>query len=354
MHNWKSNWETSKKHYMDWWQHQGIVLTMWEHIDKEGAPWEQVPAPAPAKDLNQFWFDPEWRSGYLHHKMAGYSFMADILPVANTQLGPGSLGAILGAELEGREDTIWIRDQAGFDGNIVLDPNNRWWQLHRDLLKKCRQKSQDKYFVGMPDLVEGLDVLSSLKGPDNVLMDLILDPEGSLQQLKAINTAWFEVFDCLYDIIHVNGEMAFCYFSIWGPGKVAKLQCDISVMISEEDFRTFSLPFLKEQCEYLDYSLYHLDGVDAIRHLDAVLELKQLNAVQWTPGVGQPQGGDPRWYDLYKKILDGGKSVMINWVQLNELEALLDTLGNRGLNIQMDFKSEKEIEQALNIVEKYR
>jgi hypothetical protein len=260
----------------------------------------------------------------------------------------------LGAELEGREDTIWIRDQAGFDGNIVLDPNNRWWQLHRDLLKKCRQKSQDKYFVGMPDLVEGLDVLSSLKGPDNVLMDLILDPEGSLQQLKAINTAWFEVFDCLYDIIHVNGEMAFCYFSIWGPGKVAKLQCDISVMISEEDFRTFSLPFLKEQCEYLDYSLYHLDGVDAIRHLDAVLELKQLNAVQWTPGVGQPQGGDPRWYDLYKKILDGGKSVMINWVQLNELEALLDTLGNRGLNIQMDFKSEKEIEQALNIVEKYR
>ena len=45
---------------------------------------------------------------------------------------------------------------------------------------------------------------------------------------------------------------------------------------------------------------------------------------------------------------------MINWVQLNELEALLDTLGNRGLNIQMDFKSEKDIEQALNIVEKYR
>jgi hypothetical protein len=187
-----------------------------------------------------------------------------------------------------------------------------------------------------------------------VLMDLILDSEGSLQQLKAINTAWFEVFDRLYDIIHVNGEMAFCYFSIWGPGKVAKLQCDISVMISEEDFRTFSLPFLQEQCEYLDYSLYHLDGVDAIRHLDAVLELKQLNAVQWTPGVGQPQGGDPCWYDLYKKILDGGKSVMINWVQLNELEALLDTLGNRGLNIQMDFKSEKDIEQALNIVEKYR
>ncbi len=354
MKTWKPDWEASKKHYMDWWQHRGIVLSMWEHLDKEGAPWEQVPAPVPAKDLNQFWFDPDWRSDYLHHKISGYSFMADILPVANTQLGPGSLGAVLGAELEGREDTIWIRDQSGFDSNIVLNQNNRWWQLHQELLKKCRQKSQDKYFVGMPDLVEGLDVLASLKGPDNVLMDLILDPEGSLQQLKAINAAYFEVFDRLYDIINVNGEMAFCYFSIWGPGKVAKLQCDISVMISEEDFRTFSLPFLQEQCERLDYTLYHLDGVDAIRHLDAVLELKQLNAVQWTPGVGQPQGGDPRWYDLYKKILAGGKSVMINWVQLDELEALLDSVGNQGLNIQMDFKSEKDIEKALDIIEKYR
>ena len=354
MKTWKSNWEASQKRYLDWWQQKGIVLSMWEHLDKEGAPHEDVPVNAQAKDLNQFWFDPDWRSDYLHYKMSGYSYMADILPVANTQLGPGSMGAILGAELEGREDTIWIRDQAGFDGNIVLKEDNRWWLLHQELLKKCRQKSQDKYFVGMPDLVEGLDVLASLKGPDSALMDLIMDPEGSLQQLQAINKAWFEVFDHLYDIINVNGEMAFCYFSIWGPGKVAKLQCDISVMISEEDFRTFSLPFLKEQCEHLDYTLYHLDGVDAIRHLDAVLELKQLNAVQWTPGVGQPQGGDPRWYDLYKKVLASGKSVMINWVQLNELEALLDNIGTQGLNIQMDFKSEKDIEKALNIVEKYR
>ncbi|MDD4430375.1 MAG: hypothetical protein PHF61_03095 [Bacteroidales bacterium] len=62
MKTWKSNWEDSKKHYMDWWQQKGIVLTMWEHLDKEGTARELVKAPAPAKDLNQFWFDPDWRS----------------------------------------------------------------------------------------------------------------------------------------------------------------------------------------------------------------------------------------------------------------------------------------------------
>ncbi len=351
---WKANFDESKKHYMDWWNQKGIVLTMWEHLDKEGAPYANILEPVPTKDINQFWFDPDWRSDYLNYKMSKYSYEADILPVANTQLGPGSLGAILGAELEGRDDTIWIREKHDFDGNIVFDESNKWWQLHLDLLRKCKEKAQGNYLVGCPDLVEGLDVLASLKGSDNVLMDLIMDPDNTLVQLQEINNAYFKVFDQIYDIINVNGEMAFCYFSIWGPGKVSKLQCDISIMIGEDDFRTFAFPFLQEQCNKLDYTLYHLDGVDAIRHLDAVLELEKLNAIQWTPGVGQPQGGDPRWYDLYKKILAGGKSIMANWVTLDELQPLLDNVGNQGLNIQMDFKSESEIDKALTIIEKYR
>jgi hypothetical protein len=351
---WKTNFEESKKHYLDWWNGRGIVLTMWEHLEKEGQPYADIPAPPKAKDFNQYWFDPEWRSGFLNYQMSRNSYKADILPVANTQLGPGSLSAILGAELEGREDTIWIREKHDFDGQITFDENNPWWRLHLDLLKACKAKAQGNYLVGCPDLIEGPDILAGLKGSDNTMMDMIIDPEGMIQQLQAVNEIYFKVFDQIYDIINEDGEMAFCYFSIWGPGKVSKLQCDLSIMISEADFRTFTLPFLRQQCDRLDYTLYHLDGVDAIRHLDALLELETLNAIQWTPGYGQPQGGSPQWYDLYKKILAGGKSVMANWVQLNELKPLLDNVGNQGLHINIDFKSEREIDEALNIVEQYR
>jgi hypothetical protein len=354
MDTWKTNFDESKQRYLNWWNQKGIVLTMWEHTEKDGAPHAAIPPPPQAKDIDQFWFDPEWRSDYLHYKMSRYSYKADILPVANTQLGPGSLAAILGAGLEGREDTIWIRDQKDFDGNIIWNEDNKWWQLHLDLLKACKEKANGHYLVGCPDLVEGLDVLASLKGSDNVMMDMMLEPEMTLQQLQAINEFYFKVFDRIYDSIKVEDEMAFCYFSIWGPGKVSKLQCDISIMISEADFRTFSLPFLQEQCKRLDYTLYHLDGVDAIRHLDAVLELENLNAVQWTPGEGRPQGGNACWYDLYRKILQKGKSVMANWVTLDELQPLLDNVGNQGLNIQVDFKSEKEIDEALKIIDRYR
>lgn len=353
MKTWKDNFEESKKRYINWWNQKGLVISMWEHLEKDGAPYETISAPTTAKDLHQFWFDPEWRAQNLHYQLSKSSFKADILPIANTHLGPGSLSAVLGAELEGGEDTIWIKHRDDLGDEIVFDKNNKWWKLHLDILKACRKNADGRYLVGCPDLIEGLDTLAGLKGPEAILMDMMMRPEVVEAQLQKVNDIYFEVFDQIYDIINVDGEMAFCYFSIWGPGKVSKLQSDISIMFSEEDFRQFAQPYLREQCQKIDYSLYHLDGVDAIRHLDAMLEIKELNAIQWTPGVGEPQGGDPRWYDLYKKILRNGKSMMANWVTLDELEPLLDNVGADGLHINVDFKTEKDIDEAMKIAQKY-
>lgn len=353
MQTWKSNWEESKKHYLDWWNKKGIILSMWEHMPKNGTPYENVNAPTPPRDLTQRWFDPEWRAEELHYQMSRNSYLADIIPVANTQLGPGSLAGILGAELEGGEDTIWIKHNSDFGDEIVFDENNKWWQLHCNLLRACKQRAQGKYYVGMPDLMEGLDILAALKGAENVLIDMIMRPEVLDEQLRKINAIYFPIFDRLYDIINENGAMAFCYFSIWAPDKCSKLQSDISIMFSEDDYRRFVQPYIREQCQKIPYTLYHLDGVGAMRHLDALLEVKELNAIQWTPGVGEPQGGDPKWYELYKKILSGGKSVMANWVTLPELQPLLDNVGNNGLHISLDCKTEKEMEEAMKIIINY-
>jgi hypothetical protein len=206
----------------------------------------------------------------------------------------------------------------------------------------------------MPDLMEGLDVLAAIKGTDKVLLDTVIQPEVLEHQMQQINDIYFKVFDELYDIIREGDEMAFCYFSSWAPGKMSKLQSDISTMISVDDYRRFVQPFIREQCQKIDYTLYHLDGVGAMHHLDALLEIKELNAIQWTPGVGEPQGGSPKWYDLYKKIIKGGKSVMACWVTLDELKPLLDNIGGEGVHLEMDFHNEREVEQAMRIIEEYQ
>ena len=353
MKTWKSNLEETKQRYINWWNHKGIILNMWEHFQEGVQPHAEITPPAPAKDLSQKWFDPQWRAECLDWYVAHSSLKADILPVANTQLGPGSLAAILGGVFEGGEDTIWIHPNPDFTDEIVFNPEHPNWILHKELLKACKAKANGHYFVGMPDLMEGLDVLAALKGTDRVLLDTVMQPEILEQQMQQINDIYFKVFDELYDIIREGDEMAFCYFSSWAPGKMSKLQSDISTMISQDDYRRFVQPFIREQCQKIDYTLYHLDGVGAMHHLPALLEIEELNAIQWTPGVGEPQGGSPKWYDLYKKILAGGKSVMACWVTLDELKPLLDHIGADGVHLEMDFHNEKEVEQAMRIVEEY-
>ena len=353
MKTWKSNLEETKQRYINWWNHKGIILNMWEHFQEGVQPHAEITPPAPAKDLSQKWFDPQWRAEYLDWYVAHSSLKADILPVANTQLGPGSLAAILGGVFEGGEDTIWIHPNPDFTDEIVFNPEHPNWILHKELLKACKAKANGHYFVGMPDLMEGLDVLAALKGTDRVLLDTVMQPEILEQQMQQINDIYFKVFDELYDIIREGDEMAFCYFSSWAPGKMSKLQSDISTMISQDDYRRFVQPFIREQCQKIDYTLYHLDGVGAMHHLPALLEIEELNAIQWTPGVGEPQGGSPKWYDLYKKILAGGKSVMACWVTLDELKPLLDHIGVDGIHLEMDFHNEKEVAQAMRIVEEY-
>ncbi len=354
MNTWKENIDESKQNFLNWWNQKGIILNMWEHLQKDGAPHADISKPTDAKDLKQYWFDPVWRAENLNYQLSRSSFKADIMPIANTHLGPGSLAALMGAELEGGEDTIWIRHKEGIDMNLTFDETAPAWKLHMELLNECKKRSNGNYYVGCPDLVEGLDVLASIKGTQDLLMDMIMQPEELEVQLQQVNDVYFQAFNKIYDVIQEDGEMAYCYFSIWAPGTVSKVQSDISIMISEEDYIRFVLPYIKEQCQKIDYTLYHLDGVGAQRHLDAILSIDELNAIQWTPGVGEPQGGDPCWYDLYKRILAGGKSIMANWVTLDELEPLIDNIGTDGLHINVDFKSEKDIDAALKIVDKYR
>lgn len=394
---WKPNLAETKKHYINWWNHRGIVLNMWEHFQQGVQPHgpysgEQpivltqaaandygtgsfgLPGAPVAASLDQRWFDPKWRAEFLDWYVGHSCLKADMLPVANTQLGPGSMAAILGSVFEGGEDTIWIHPDPHYTDDFRFDPNHPNFLLHKELLRACVERSQGNYYVGMPDLMEGLDVLAAMKGTDKVLMDTLTQPDLLEEQMHRINDAYFQVFNELYDIIRFDGrdcggpldpnnkgmtvgtadEMAFCYFSAWAPGKMTKLQSDISTMLSEEDYRRFVQPFIREQCQKIDYTLYHLDGVGAMRHLPALLEIEELNAIQWTPGVGQPQGGDPKWYDLYKQIIAGGKSVLACWVTLDQLRPLLDNIGGNGVHLEMDFHNEDEVEQAMRIIEEYQ
>ena len=175
------------------------------------------------------------------------------------------------------------------------------------------------------------------------------------QKVAEINQVWFEAYQQIYDIIKLaDGSSAFGAFRLWGPGKTAKVQCDACAMFSPDMFRRFVVPGLTEQCQWLDYSMYHLDGTQAACHLDALLEIEDLDAIEWTPEPGIEGGGHSRWFEMYNRILEAGKSIQVVGADQDEIIPLLDSIGGKGVYVMTSFSSSSETESMMAKVEQYR
>ena len=76
-------------------------------------------------------------------------------------------------------------------------------------------------------------------------------------------------------------------------------------------------------------NIFHLDGRGVARHLDAILELPNVNAIQWVQGVGLDQ---PilQWTPLIRKIQAAGKSVVVD-LTVQELEPFIDAVAPEGI-----------------------
>ena len=80
-------------------------------------------------------------------------------------------------------------------------------------------------------------------------------------------------------------------------------------MIGPDMFREFVLETLRRDTERIENTIYHLDGIGQLAHLDMLLSLPKLKAIQWVPGDGKP--GPEAWPEVYEKVCAAGKNVMI-------------------------------------------
>ena len=357
---WKSNWTETQKRFVNWWNREGLLVGMWGAPETGRCLHETVPALAKPATLEDRYCNAAFRAAENHYRLSRSIFPLDVLPSATTDLGPGSLALFLGSRPGFAEDTVWFHPcieqvlEPEKLPPLKFDPDNSWWRITEDIMRRCADRARRNYIVGCPDLIENMDVLSSLRGAQTLLLDMIERPEWIEQKIREINEVWFAAYQRIYDIIKLeDGSSAFGAFYIWGPGKVAKAQCDSSAMFSPKMFQRFVVPALTAQCEWLDHSLYHLDGTQAMVQLDNLLAIEPLDAIEWTPQAGIETGGHRRWHDLYRRILAAGKSVQVVNVERNEVLPLLDAIGPRGVYLLIQFKDEREAEQVARMVEPY-
>jgi hypothetical protein len=370
---WKSDWALTRERYEAWWQREGVILHLTAPRDEPRIPgispdgiWGGASGIDPdypltgqePVSLETAWLDPDRRVRLAEVHLARTFFGGEAFPYFDTHIGPGSLGLFLGAEAELAPDTVWYHPcitEPDTHPPLRFDPQQIWFVKHQAIIEAGLRRSEGRFLVGMPDLIENIDVLAALRGTQTLLVDMIERPGWVRQRVAEINAAYFAAFDHLFELIEDPwGGNAFCAFHIWGPGKTAKVQCDMAAMISPAMFGDFVVPVLSEQCAWLDYAMYHLDGTQAMIHLDQLLEIEALDAIEWTAQAGRPGGGDPVWYDLYRRILAGGKSVQIIEVKPHEVIPLINAVGTHGVYITTIAETEADARALAAAVDAYR
>lgn len=340
------DWKGLKERHTSWWKGEGFLFQIF-------APRKPYSYPPP-RDLYQYWIDPEYVVGRWEEYFASTYYICDAFPCIFVNLGPSIASAYLGCPLILQPDTTWqepIIKNVDELLNLNFTPENKWWQKTLAIISLACQRAQGDYIVSFTDLGGISDILSHLRGPAQLCLDLIEHPDIIKQASEWIRNLWFKLYEAQYEIIRKYQDGTCGWLTVWAPGKSYPLQEDFSCMIGPEMFREFFLPHLEKQTNFLDYSIYHLDGPGAIQHLDALLELPKLTAIQWVPGAGAPPMRE--WIPLLKKIQEAGRRLVLD-ITPDDVVPLLSQLDRKGLCLRTWVPTKEEGEELLLLAERMK
>lgn len=317
-------WSETKERFEAWWNRSSCGRPLMSVIARREEPCEPMAKLPPPQSSEQHHLDPDYNVTSYRNFLKSHYLMAEAFPNTNVNIGPGSLAVYLGSEPGFEPDTIWfkpcVKDWTSLQ--LKFDESNYWFQRHLQVIRRELKMSNGEFLVGIPDLVEGIDILAAMRGPLEFCYDLVDYPELIKKHLAVINELYHKYYDAFYEIsADVQGSCYTC-FALWGKGKTIKLQCDFAALMNPEQFCEFVVPYMREQARHYDRRLYHFDGPGALQHLDAVLAMPEIDAMQWVPNPDKNPSSE-EFFWIYDKVRDAGKSI---WVRIYNVQTTAEAI----------------------------
>jgi 5-methyltetrahydrofolate--homocysteine methyltransferase len=282
-----------------------------------------------------------------------YEFVADAIPFYTVDFGADHFAALLGADLRFHESDpgSWVvpflADVA--DADLRFRPEGKWWQRTVEFVHALRARCDGALLLAAPTLNANLDALAAIHGTENLLMSLVDNPDAVHRALTQITKAHGDVLKAFSDLFDFAGYGSINRHGMYARGSINVPQCDFSCMISTDMFREFAVPYLREEMRRYDGVEYHLDGPDALKHLEALCEIEDLDVIQWVPGSGNAEKTDWAW--LEQRIDSLGKG-QLRYTDLNQLRKIHQDSLSRRQYVFTWASSRAEIEDCVATLEK--
>jgi 5-methyltetrahydrofolate--homocysteine methyltransferase len=127
-----------------------------------------------------------------------------------------------------------------------------------------------------------------------------------------IERAWRFYYRRIHDsFMECNGGCCSAWIPLLSRESFYPSQCDFSALISPAMFADLVVPSLRREGEFVGTIVYHLDGQEEIAHLDHLFGIDSVRAVQWVPAAGTPEKDDECYDELYRRILDAGRRIVL-------------------------------------------
>jgi hypothetical protein len=282
--------------------------------------------------LKARWFDAEFQVDYFLESIRGRTFHGETFPVFWPNLGPNVYAAFHGAELDYGEVTSWIRHCVhDWDDlrRLKFSHDNEYFRGIEKLTRAALEKCPGQFMVGYTDLHGSLDCVADWRDPQQLCLDIVDNPQKVHEMVALANESFLALFDHYDARLKAHGQLSVTWMGIPSRGKMHIPSCDFAAMVSTPAFCEFFLPSLQKEVRHMTHNIFHLDGKGMLRHLDLILNIPQIHAVQWVQGVGDDLS-ILQWIPVIKKIQAAGKGVVVD-LQLSELEPFIGAMKPDGL-----------------------
>lgn len=286
--------------------------------------------------LKDRWWDTEYQIELFEHQLKHSVFHAETFPVFWPNLGPEVYTAFYGVELEYKEVTSYsipkVKDWSQLD-DIQLDFDNPYFRKIEEMTYAALERCSGSYLVGYTDLHPGLDCAAAFRNPQQFCIDFLLEPDEVKRLIDISSRDFQKIYDHFDLILKKHNQPSVTWMGIPSFGKMHIPSCDFATMISPDQFEEFVLPVIQNEVKLMTHNVFHLDGKGVANHVDHLLAMPEINAIQWVQGVGDDLP-IMQWVPFIKKIQAAGKSVVVE-VQLHELEDFIEVMGPQGLLLCM-------------------
>lgn len=347
-------WHEVKENYRRWWAGE-LKRPLFNFTTTGRDPGRPAPRAWPTRKVRLYdpSYSPEEIADAWEYDLSTKVYLGDAFPCVWPDFGPGVMAAFIGAVAEPSEatETVWFHPaepKEMKDIRLRYHPEARWAKRIKDIYRAAQQRFGAQVLLGMTDLGGNLDILSTFRPAEQLLLDLYDHPEEVKRVTWEAHEIWFQYFDDFNRLLQPVNPGYSAWAPIYSDVPYYMLQCDFCYMIGPKMFDEFVKPELEATCQRIPHCFYHLDGKGQLPHLDSLLRIKELKGVQWIPGAGAPD--ERHWPEVYRKIRRAGKLIQIfGFPQV--LDPIVDQLGSAEgiilINQWGDRSSEKDMEKCL-------